>query len=283
MVHSTLVSRVPMTAMQGTTAITYESTERHSVWVYHSTCSLYIEALNIYHASLAEFAGTADKELERYTHDVSNLIRYLRNAKQRGDKFDVDLELQGKDFALLKAVLPLVIERREMKKRKILESNPPPGATGKLDEEIADIRRVMETGCMAVTEPAPLLGKDHLRKEREQLFPPSEQPSAIYNVQNSGIMSFGSHTINVQHQHADASQVLRELMSAVQNAEVLTPEEKQKAKAQIMTVEAQLSDPKPEKTIIKTAYKGMEFLATVGGCAELMTKLASLLSPFLIG
>lgn len=269
--------------MQKVATITVNSTERQNVWVYPSTCNLYIEALSIYHAALAEFAGTADKELERYTHDVSNLIRYLRNAKQRGDKFGVDLELQGKDFALLKAVLPLVIKRREMKKRKILEANPPPGATGKLDEEIAEIRRVMETGCMAATEPAPLMGADHLRKEREELFPPSEQPPAIYNVQNSGIMSFGSHSINVQHQHADASQVLRELMSAVQDAAMLTPEQKQKAKAQIMTVEAQLSDPKPEKAIIKTAYKGMEFLATVGGCADLMVKLATLLSPFLIG
>lgn len=110
--------------------------------------------------------------------------------------------------------------------------------------------------------------------------PPSTSTIVIH--QSGGIVSFGDHAVNIQKQYLDASRVLHKLTSAVQNA-TLTSEQKQKAQAKIMTIEAQLSDPEPDKTIIQRAYEGMGFLATVGGCADLMVKLATLLSPLLIG
>jgi len=145
------------------------------------------------------------------------------------------------------------------------------GLIGQLEEKKADLE----------INPEEIAISNSREEENERPRPTSS--TNVYHVQHvNGIVSFGAGTTNVQKQYADVSQVLQKLMSAVHNA-TLAPEQKQKAQAKIMTIEAQLSDPEPDTTIIQRAYAGMEFLSTIGGCTDLMLRLASLISPFLVG
>lgn len=198
--------------------------------------------------AIREIYGSNSPECHRYGH---------HNIWEGGVNLYDDDDKRQRKFA---AGIPKTISMLE-------------GLIAQLDEKKADLEAYPEVVDEAID----------VQEKSTTLSRPPMPPPNIYNFhQMTGIVSFGERTINIQKQYVDVAQVLRELASAVELAS-LNPEQKQKAQAKIATIEAQLADPEPDSMIVQRAYAGMNFLATVGGCADLLVKLAGLLGPFLHG
>jgi len=101
------------------------------------------------------------------------------------------------------------------------------------------------------------------------------------NVMNmQGITVIGEDNI-VYSQHADLFRRLDILDTEIQKSTQLTDPDKLSAHADVETIKSQLGKPKPDRDILKTAWKGIEAAATVAGivglCQTIWPFIAALL------
>ena len=98
------------------------------------------------------------------------------------------------------------------------------------------------------------------------------------NVTNiSGVTVIGDGNV-VNTQYTDLSRMLSDLEKAVAETAKLENEQKLNVLADISTIQSQLSKPKPNTSLIKTIWQGIEGTVTASGFAELVYKIAEFIS-----
>lgn len=101
------------------------------------------------------------------------------------------------------------------------------------------------------------------------------------NVLNiKGVTVIGDNNV-VYNQHTNLFRHLDLLDAELQKTDQFTDEEKLDYHADIETLKSQLSKPKPNREILKIAWKGVKAAATTGGFITLCQKIASLIAPLL--
>lgn len=95
------------------------------------------------------------------------------------------------------------------------------------------------------------------------------------NATGQNIITLGDGN-QINAQYTDLGQALAELRTAVTSS--AAPEhEKLSIVADIDTIETQLAKPEPNRGIISAAWEGVKTAATIGGCADLVQRIADLL------
>lgn len=122
------------------------------------------------------------------------------------------------------------------------------------------------------------IGIDKL--EAASVYRREERLSGINVTNIQGVTVIGSNNI-VNTQFSDLSRALAELEKVVSESDTLTDEDKLNVIADIGSLQSQLSKPKPIKELVRTLWLGIEKVVTAAGFAEVVTKVASLMSPFL--
>lgn len=102
------------------------------------------------------------------------------------------------------------------------------------------------------------------------------------NINNSPIhnLSFGDRNTVSQSVIALDDQ-LAQLSKKIDQTKALKTDEKADYKSDIQTIATQIGKSKPNASIIKTAWKGVQALADVEGFAQLIGRITPLIAPFI--
>lgn len=134
---------------------------------------------------------------------------------------------------------------------------------------------------------------DHIRKYIDLMVKPIYQyidnelhikeleVSPISNTSitaNNSIIISGNNYGSVSQTNIRTIESLGELSEVLQKSNELTDDQKLEAINNIDTVKYQVMSPKPNSQIIKLAWQTVESMATVAGAADLVTKIAHLIS-----
>lgn len=111
------------------------------------------------------------------------------------------------------------------------------------------------------------------RKELE-----TEPVSSTSITAGNVIMINGDNYGAISQNNNEAIHLLNELASKISNAAELEKDEKLEAIANIDTVKAQMSLPKPNWQIVKLAWSAVSAAATTAGAIDLVEKISKLLS-----
>jgi hypothetical protein len=111
------------------------------------------------------------------------------------------------------------------------------------------------------------------RKELE-----TEPVSSTSITAGNVIMINGDNYGAISQNNNEAIHLLNELASKISNAAELEKDEKLEAIANIDTVKAQMSLPKPNWQIVKLAWSAVSTAATTAGAIDLVEKISKLLS-----
>lgn len=101
------------------------------------------------------------------------------------------------------------------------------------------------------------------------------------NISNSPIhnLSFGDRN-SVSQNVVAIDNNLTELLKKISKTNKLTDDQKSDYKSDIQTIASQIGKTKPNRSIIKTAWKGVAALADVEGFAQLIGRIAPLIQGF---
>ncbi len=95
---------------------------------------------------------------------------------------------------------------------------------------------------------------------------------------NNSIIISGNNYGSISQTNIETVQALSELSELVRKSDNLTNEQKLEAINNIDTIKNQVVSPKPNKQIIKLAWDTVSAMATVAGAADLVAKLAILIT-----
>ncbi len=243
-----------------------------------TTLSYFLQGLRIYRQKLADHAHggneTIRSELEVVDRVICHISNNLKERARRGDKLwmDNDIGFSEEAVSLIKATLPSVIEHFENENRQKIDAGAPVEATEGNDKKIAEVHGVMKDRFMSEATPRKLI----VGNPPKPTVGPT--PSTVINIQNhDGSVVVGDHNIVVQTQYAEASEQLSKLLSAVEQSTELSDEQKADIRSDVVTIDAQLAKPKPNKSIIKSAYDALSVAVTVGTAAQLVLQVGTAL------
>ena len=107
-------------------------------------------------------------------------------------------------------------------------------------------------------------------------------PQSGINITNiHGVMVLGDGNV-VNTDFTELSRVLGDMRTAVQDSK-LPDERKLNVLADIDTLQTQLQKPKPNRSVIKALWSGIETTVVAGRFVELAAKAARLIAPLLNG
>jgi len=107
-----------------------------------------------------------------------------------------------------------------------------------------------------------------------------ERFSGINITNIRGVTILGSENV-VNMEFSDLYRALDDLEKAVTESDALADEDKLSTTADIETLLSQLSKPKPNRDIIRTAWSAIETVVTAAGLVELLAMVARLIGPLL--
>lgn len=243
-----------------------------------TTLSHFIRGLRIYRQKLADHAQGGNERIRNELGVVDNVIRHINNnLKERSIRddqlwMDSDIEFAKETVSLIKATLPYGIEHFENENRQKIDAGAPTEATEGNNKKIAELRDIMELKFISEAIPRELIVGN----------PPkitvSQSPSTIINIQNhDGNVVVGDHNLVVQMQYLEASSQLSKLLAAVEQSKELSDEQKADVRSDVVTIEAQLAKPKPNKSIIKSAFDALSAGVTVGTAAQYLVQAGTAL------
>lgn len=225
------------------------------------------DALGIYKDYLAKRNRKGNPRIEKDLSIVSAAHRSIMSEFNKRhampnlqDWMTMSFNVSDASCQLLKALLPVLKRKYELEKEQAINKGEPPEALEHIDVYIAKVVEIMGWDFLQEVVPHTLIGHDQLLMREEQ--PQTPAGTVIIN-NHDGIVAFGDHNIIVQEHYANASKELQKLIEAVRKSE-LSEADKRETEAEIITIEAQLSKPKPDKTIIKRAYASLKGVL-VGG------------------
>ncbi len=101
------------------------------------------------------------------------------------------------------------------------------------------------------------------------------------NVTNiNGVTVIGDGNV-VNTEFAELTRVLDELQRVVTQSTALSNEQRLNVLADVQTLQSQLSKPKPNRSVIKAVWSGIEKVVTAAEFTELVVKASTLLGPLL--
>lgn len=131
------------------------------------------------------------------------------------------------------------------------------------------------------------------RSDRESLA----TVQAITQVSVSSISKVDRRTLNISHSPihnlsfgdrnslsqnvVSIDNALAELTKKIDSSKKLAGDEKSDYKSDIQTIASQIGKSKPNRSIVKTAWKGVQALADVEGFAQLIGRITPLIQGFL--
>jgi hypothetical protein len=98
------------------------------------------------------------------------------------------------------------------------------------------------------------------------------------NIQ--GVTVIGEKNV-VYTQYTELFRCIDILDSEIQKSDKIKDEDKLGTHADIETIKSQLGKPKPNRDILKTAWKGIEAAATIAGLVGLCQTVGALIAPLL--
>lgn len=122
------------------------------------------------------------------------------------------------------------------------------------------------------------VGLDKL--QRASVFQRKATTAGINITNIHGVTVLGDGNVVNTH-FTDLSRILADMRTAVQDSPALPDEQKLEIVSDIDTLQAQLQKPKPNKSIVRTLWSGIENTVTAAGFADLCTKAATLIAPLL--
>jgi len=122
------------------------------------------------------------------------------------------------------------------------------------------------------------VGINHL--EAGTMFSRADSSKNVNITNIHGVTVVGDGNI-VNTQFTDLSRALDELDRAISQARDLTDIQKLDAAADLSTIRAQIAKKNPDKTIVTTAWKSLEGLATIATLAEAAHKVGELIAGLL--
>ncbi len=117
-------------------------------------------------------------------------------------------------------------------------------------------------------------GVDRMQKASLFQQPPTGQHINVTTI--SGVTVVGDGNV-VNTKHADLSQHLTDLRTELLGDSGLSEADKLEVAADIDTISSQLQKPEPDGGLIRTAWTGVERLATGAGAADAAQKIAALI------
>jgi len=101
------------------------------------------------------------------------------------------------------------------------------------------------------------------------------------NVTNiNGVTVIGDGNV-VNTEYTDLARVLDELEEAITGSPTLSNEQRLDVLADVQTLQSQLSKPKPNRSVIRAVWSGVQNVVTGAEFAELVVKATRLLGPLL--
>lgn len=243
-----------------------------------TTLSYFLHSLRIYRQKLADHAHGGNDAIQKELQVVDNVIRQISNdlkkRLRRGEELwmDSDIGFSAEAIALIKATMPLLIEHFENESREKIDAGAPVEATEGNNKKIAELQSVLEYRFMSESNPRKLIVGNPPKPEREQTS------STVINIQNhDGNVLVGNHNIIVQKQYAEASEQLSKLLATVEQSTELSDGQKADIRSDVVTIEAQLAKPKPNKSIIKNAFDALSVVVTVGTAMQFVAQVGTAL------
>lgn len=121
-------------------------------------------------------------------------------------------------------------------------------------------------------------GINHL--EAGSVFKKPQSASHINITNIKGVTILGDGNI-VNTEFTDLSRAIDEMDQAIAESQSLTDEQKLDAAADLSTIRAQLAKPKPDRSIVSAAWKGLSAIATMDGVVSAATRVGTLLGALL--
>lgn len=242
-----------------------------------SSIKVFIEAFQRYQHLLKPHNLKGNEEVIKEIDKAKRLIKYFRERiKGKNDYQLAEVPCMGSTFGLIRDVLYKYwnFKKAELKKKKVKTFVK--GALEGEEKEVEKIREILQVPFWQRVTRGKTLVPDFTsqapkKKERKKPMPHVKQNISIKYLHGQAVFGVNYGKL-VQTRNKKLVKVLQSLLDEIVASEGASEEIKDSVIGDIRTIESQVIKPKPDKNILKKAWKSLDTAIKTAKIAELTQK-----------